>query len=88
MDILSWIFFGLIAGFIAKFLMPGRDGGGLIMTILLGVAGSFVGGWIGKEFGIGREFGFGTVSGFNVASFFTAVVGALILLFIYRLLKK
>lgn len=88
MDILSWIFFGLIVGFIAKFLMPGRDGGGLIMTILLGVAGAFLGGWIGKELGIGREFGFGTVSGFNMASFFTAVVGALILLFIYRLLRR
>jgi len=88
MDILSWIFFGLIAGFIAKFLMPGRDGGGLIMTILLGVAGAFLGGWIGKELGIGREFGFCTVSGFNMASFFTAVVGALILLFIYRLLRR
>lgn len=88
MDILSWIFFGLIAGFIAKFLMPGRDGGGLVMTILLGVGGAFLGGWLGKELGIGREFGFGDVSGFNVASFFTAVVGSLILLFIYRLLKK
>ncbi|MGO1246675.1 MAG: GlsB/YeaQ/YmgE family stress response membrane protein [Oceanisphaera sp.] len=88
MDIISWIFFGLIAGVIAKFLMPGRDGGGLIMTILLGIAGSFLGGWIGKEFGIGRELGFGTMSGFNMASFFTAVVGALILLFIYRVLKR
>lgn len=82
MGILSWIVFGLIAGVVAKFLMPGRDGGGLIMTILLGVAGAFVGGWIGTQLG------FGNVTGFNLNSFFTAIVGALALLFIYRLLKK
>ena len=82
MGILSWIVFGLIAGVVAKFLMPGRDGGGLIMTILLGVAGAFVGGWIGTQMG------FGNVTGFNLNSFFTAIVGALALLFVYRLVKK
>ncbi|GGB39816.1 UPF0410 protein YeaQ [Oceanisphaera marina] len=82
MGILSWIIFGLIAGIIAKWLMPGRDGGGFIMTILLGVAGAFVGGWIGTRLG------FGVVTGFNLGSFFTAIIGALVLLFVYRLLKK
>ena len=82
MGILSWIVFGLIAGVIAKWLMPGRDGGGFIMTILLGVAGAFVGGWIGTQLG------FGNVTGFNLNSFFTAIIGALVLLFMYRLLKK
>ncbi|MBU3824427.1 MAG: GlsB/YeaQ/YmgE family stress response membrane protein [Candidatus Oceanisphaera merdipullorum] len=82
MGILSWIVFGLIAGVVAKWLMPGRDGGGFIMTILLGVAGAFVGGWIGTQLG------FGNVTGFNLNSFFTAIIGALALLFIYRLLKK
>lgn len=82
MGILSWIVFGLIAGIVAKWLMPGRDGGGFIMTILLGVAGAFVGGWIGTQLG------FGNVTGFNLNSFFTAIVGALALLFVYRLLKK
>lgn len=82
MGILSWIIFGLIAGVVAKFLMPGRDGGGFIMTILLGVAGAFVGGWIGTQLG------FGNVTGFNLNSFFTAIVGALALLFVYRVLKK
>lgn len=82
MGILSWIIFGLIAGIIAKWLMPGRDGGGFIMTILLGVAGAFVGGWIGTRLG------FGAVTGFNLGSFFTAIIGALALLFVYRLLKK
>ena len=82
MGILSWIVFGLIAGVVAKWLMPGRDGGGFIMIILLGVAGAFVGGWIGTQLG------FGNVTGFNLNSFFTAIIGALALLFVYRVLKK
>lgn len=82
MGILSWIVFGLLAGMLAKWLMPGRDGGGLIMTMLLGIAGAFVGGWIGTQLG------FGSVTGFNLGSFFTAIIGALALLFLYRLLKK
>ncbi|PSJ42771.1 GlsB/YeaQ/YmgE family stress response membrane protein [Zobellella taiwanensis] len=82
MGILSWIVFGLIAGFLAKFIMPGRDGGGFIMTTLLGIAGAFVGGWVGTRLG------FGSVTGFNLGSLFTAVIGAIILLFAYRLLKK
>ena len=82
MGILSWIVFGLLAGILAKWLMPGRDGGGIIMTMLLGIAGAFVGGWIGTQLG------FGSVTGFNLGSFFTAIIGALVLLFLYRLLKK
>ncbi|PSJ44349.1 GlsB/YeaQ/YmgE family stress response membrane protein [Zobellella endophytica] len=82
MGILSWIIFGLIAGFLAKFIMPGRDGGGLIMTIILGIAGAFVGGWVGTLIG------FGSVTGFNLGSLFTAVIGAVILLFAYRLIRK
>lgn len=82
MGILSWIVFGLLAGMLAKWLMPGRDGGGIIMTMLLGIAGAFVGGWIGTQLG------FGSVTGFNLGSFFTAIIGALALLFLYRLLKK
>ncbi|OIN05538.1 GlsB/YeaQ/YmgE family stress response membrane protein [Oceanisphaera psychrotolerans] len=82
MGILSWIVFGLLAGMLAKWLMPGRDGGGIIMTMLLGIAGAFVGGWIGTRLG------FGSVTGFNLGSFFTAIIGALALLFVYRLLRK
>ncbi|WP_375056857.1 GlsB/YeaQ/YmgE family stress response membrane protein [Zobellella sp. DQSA1] len=82
MGILSWIVFGLIAGFLAKFIMPGRDGGGLILTIILGIAGAFVGGWVGTRLG------FGSVTGFNLGSLFTAVIGALILLLAYRLIRK
>lgn len=82
MGILSWIILGLLAGMLAKWLMPGRDGGGMIMTILLGIAGAFVGGWIGTRLG------FGSVTGFNLGSLFTAVIGALVLLFVFRLLRK
>jgi uncharacterized membrane protein YeaQ/YmgE (transglycosylase-associated protein family) len=82
MGILSWIIFGLIAGFLARWIMPGRDGGGLILTTLLGIAGAFVGGWVGVRLG------FGDISGFNLGSMLTAVIGALFLLFVYRLISR
>ncbi len=53
MGILSWIIFGLIAGILAKWIMPGKDGGGFFMTILLGIVGAVVGGWISTLFGFG-----------------------------------
>ena len=81
MGFISWIVFGLVAGLIAKFLMPGRDPGGFIITILLGVVGAVIGGFIGNALG------FGGVTGFNIHSFIVAVLGALILLFGYRALK-
>ena len=77
MGILSWILFGLIAGALAKLIMPGRDGGGIIMTIVLGIVGAMVGGWISTFFGMGE------VDGFNIGSFAVAIVGALVVLFIY-----
>ena len=82
MGILSWIVFGLIAGFLAKWIMPGKDPGGFIITIAIGVAGAFVGGFLGSLVGLGG------ISGFNIGSMVTAVVGALVLLFGYRLLKS
>ncbi len=82
MGILSWIVLGLIAGILAKWIMPGRDGGGIIMTLILGIAGAFVGGWLGTMLG------FGSVTGFNLGSIVTAMVGALVLLAIYRAVKK
>lgn len=81
MGILSWVLFGLIAGAIAKFILPGKDPGGIILTILIGVAGGLLGGWLGSS-----VFGDTGVSGFNPMSFVWAVVGSLILLFGYRLL--
>ncbi len=58
MGILSWIIFGLIAGILAKWIMPGKDGGGFFMTIILGIVGAVVGGWISTFFGFGKVDGF------------------------------
>ncbi len=82
MGILSWILFGLIAGVIAKFLMPGDDPGGFIITILIGIVGAFVGGFVGSFFGLG------STGDFSFGSFVTAIVGALIVLFIYRKVRS
>ena len=81
MGILSWIIFGLIAGGLAKFIMPGDDPGGCILTILLGIAGAFVGGWIGTQLG------FGTISGFDIRSLGVAILGSVVLLLLYRVLR-
>ncbi|EDW7722719.1 GlsB/YeaQ/YmgE family stress response membrane protein [Salmonella enterica] len=83
MGIIAWIVFGLIAGVIAKLLMPGRDGGGFILTYILGIVGAVVGGWLATMFGIG-----GSISGFNLHSFLVAVVGAIVVLVIFRLLRR
>ncbi|MFC7367506.1 MULTISPECIES: GlsB/YeaQ/YmgE family stress response membrane protein [Vreelandella] len=82
MGFLAWILFGLIAGVLAKWIMPGKDPGGLIVTILLGIAGAFVGGWLGSMVGLG------TMGDFSFGSFVTAIVGALVLLAGYRMIKK
>ena len=78
MGILSWIIFGLIAGILAKWIMPGKDGGGFIMTVVLGVVGAMVGGYVSTLLGMG------TVTGFNLPSLIIAVIGALLVLFIYK----
>lgn len=83
MGILAWIVLGLVAGALAKWLMPGNDGGGWFMTMLLGVAGAFVGGYLGSLIGVGV-----TGGGLNIASIGTATAGAFVLLFVYRLIKK
>ncbi len=80
MGILSWILFGLIAGVVAKFIMPGKDPGGIILTVIIGIVGGMLGGWLGSS-----VFGAGGVSGWNLMSFVWAVVGSLILLIIYRM---
>lgn len=82
MGIISWIAFGLVAGIIAKLIMPGRDPGGFIMTIIIGVVGAFLGGFISSQFGLG------SVTGFDIRSFVIAVGGALLLLFIYRRVRS
>ena len=80
MGIIGTILIGLFAGIVAKLLMPGKDPGGFIITILLGIAGSFVATWIGEAIGW-YEAGEG-------AGFIGAVVGAVIILIAYRLVVK
>ena len=78
MGILTWIIVGLIAGALAKLIMPGDDPGGIIVTIIIGIVGAFLGGFVFNLFG-----GSG-VTGFNIWSLLVATVGAIILLAIYR----
>jgi len=82
MGIISWILLGLLAGGIAKLLMPGRDPGGCLITILLGIVGAAVGGWIGTALG------FGTVTAFDARSLGIAILGSLVLLLIYRFARE
>ena len=82
MGIISWIVLGAIVGVIAKLIMPGKDPGGMIVTILLGIAGAFVGGYISTMLG------FGAVTGINIVSLIIAVGGALLLLILYRVIKS
>lgn len=83
MGIFSWIILGLIVGIIAKVVMPGRDGGGLILTCGLGVLGGFVGGWIGKA-----VFGSGLNDFWSLRTWGLAVLGALVVLAVYRLIFR
>jgi uncharacterized membrane protein YeaQ/YmgE (transglycosylase-associated protein family) len=82
MGILTWIVLGLIAGAIAKAIMPGKDPGGIIVTILIGIVGAFIGGFLGNLI---THTG---VSGINLWSIVLSIVGALILLWIYRLTTR
>ena len=82
MGFISWIIMGLLVGILAKWIMPGKDPGGVIVTICIGIAGAFVGGFIGSLLGIG------SVSGFNLISFGLAIGGSIILLALYRVIKK
>ena len=82
MGIISWVVLGLVVGVLAKFIMPGKDPGGLFVTILIGIAGAFVGGFVGSFLGLGD------VTGFNLVSIGLATVGAIILLALYRMMKS
>lgn len=82
MGIITWIIFGLLAGVVAKLIMPGDDPGGFFITILLGIAGALVGGFVGSLLGLGG------IDGFNFGSFLLAVAGALLLLFLYRQMRR
>ena len=79
MGFLTWIILGAIAGALAKLIMPGDDPGGIIVTILIGIAGALVGGFISSALG------FGAVGGLSIGSIIIAILGAILLLAIYRL---
>jgi uncharacterized membrane protein YeaQ/YmgE (transglycosylase-associated protein family) len=79
MNVLYWILLGLIAGALGKLIMPGKDPGGIIVTILIGIAGALIGGYLGTFIGLG------TVQTFNLDSIFTATIGSVILLILYRI---
>ncbi|KEF17925.1 transglycosylase [Streptomyces rimosus] len=82
MGILSWLVLGLIAGIIAKVLLPGRDPGGIVGTTLIGIVGSFIGGWLSPKFldkPIPKDF-------YDPSMWIAAIAGSLVLLIAYRLL--
>jgi len=81
MGIITWLILGLVVGALAKWIMPGKDPGGIIVTIIIGIVGAFLGGFLASLVG------FGAVTGFNITSLVIALVGALILLGIYRWYK-
>jgi uncharacterized membrane protein YeaQ/YmgE (transglycosylase-associated protein family) len=82
MGILSWILFGFIAGALAKFIMPGKDPGGCLVTSIIGIVGAVVAGFIGTMVG------FGKVESFDLGGILLATMGAILLLIIYRVIRK
>jgi uncharacterized membrane protein YeaQ/YmgE (transglycosylase-associated protein family) len=81
MGILSWILLGLVAGALAKFIMPGKDPGGFFVTIIIGIVGALLGGFLGKFVGLGS----GRIESFDLGGIFVATIGSILLLIIYRL---
>ena len=82
LGIFGWIIIGLLAGAIAKALMPGKDPGGIIITMLIGIVGGLLGGWLGKViFGVDSIDGF-----FDLSTWVAAIAGSVILLALYRLI--
>tara|TARA_R110000787_G_scaffold87138_2_gene185724 strand:- start:397 stop:645 length:249 start_codon:yes stop_codon:yes gene_type:complete len=82
MGILTWIILGLVAGLLAKLVMPGRDPGGFIVTIAVGIVGAIIGGFVATQIG------FGSVTGFNLRSVLIAAVGSFALLFVLRMTRR
>ena len=83
MGILSWILVGLIAGVLAKIAMPGPDPGGIILTIIIGIVGALIGGFV-----VNNILGGPDVTGFNLTSVLVATLGSIILLAVYRLVTR
>lgn len=86
-SLLIWLLLGFLAGYLAKFILPGRDGGGVVMTTVLGILGAVVGGFMGRYF-----FGYPMISSFdnignNIPSFVSSLIGAIVVLAIFRLAR-
>ena len=86
-SLLIWLLLGFLAGYLAKFILPGRDGGGLVMTTILGILGAVVGGFMGRYF-----FGYPMISSFdnignNIPSFVSSIIGAIVVLALFRLAR-
>ena len=87
-SLIIWLILGFLAGYLAKFIMPGRDGGGVILTTLLGILGAVVGGFLGRYF-----FGYPMISSFdnigdNLPSFISSIIGAIVVLAVFRLANR
>ena len=82
MGIIAWIFLGLVAGALAKFIMPGKDPGGFLVTIVIGIVGGILGGFLGTFVGLGK------IESFDLGGIFIATAGAILLLLLYRLFQK
>ena len=80
--ILTWIVMGLLVGLLARFIMPGKQRGGIIITALLGIGGALLGGYLGSALGIG------TVAGFDLKSILIATGGAILILLLFRLIRR
>lgn len=84
-SLIIWLILGFLAGYLARFIMPGRDSGGVILTTVLGILGAVVGGFLGRYF-----FGYPMISSFdnigdNLPSFISSIIGAIVVLAIFRL---
>lgn len=78
--VIGWIVFGLIVGVIAKLLMPGKDPGGIVITMVLGIAGALLGGFLGRALGL-----YGPA---DAAGFLMSIAGAVLILFVYRRFRQ
>ncbi|CAN5551821.1 GlsB/YeaQ/YmgE family stress response membrane protein [soil metagenome] len=83
-SLLIWLILGFLAGYLAKIIMPGPDGGGVILTTILGIVGAVVGGYVGTLFGSPMASSFDNIGG-SLLSFIFSIIGAIVVLAIYRL---
>lgn len=85
-SLLIWLVLGFLAGYIAKMILPGADGGGVILTTILGIVGAVVGGYIGTFVGYPMVSNFNNIGG-SIPSFISSIIGAIVVLAIFRLVK-